>query len=89
MESRAQVRAAVISLVIGVVVIVIGVLSAGGDNSSTQTSSLGWPVFLGVFLLVFGAVFLVIGLRNKRQEERELQSLRAKETRDNSDDRPL
>ncbi|MCD2196273.1 hypothetical protein LQ327_23130 [Actinomycetospora endophytica] len=89
MESLARVRAGIAGIVVGVVVIVVGLLTSGLSDSSTSSEGLGWPVVVGAVLLIGGAVLLVLGLRHKREEERELASLRADETRDNSDDRPL
>jgi predicted phage tail protein len=89
MESLARVRAGIAGIVVGVIVIVVGLLTSGLGDSSASSEGLGWPVIVGAILLVGGAALLVLGLRNKRTEERELAALRADETRDNADDRPL
>jgi uncharacterized membrane protein HdeD (DUF308 family) len=89
MESLARVRAGVVAIVIGLFAIVIGLLSSGGGGSTTSSQGLGWPTIVGIVLIVGGAAVLALGLRNRRQEQREMDSLRAAEHRDTSDDRPL
>jgi hypothetical protein len=74
MESIARVRAGAVAIVLGVVVLAVQLSSTGaGGWRTTGTPGLGWPTIAGTVFLVLGVVVLVLGLRGRRREQREME----------------